>query len=309
MKSSGEQTYTSTNNKLLHNLDRLTEIQNGLFRPISIQLAPTDKCNLNCVMCSVKNREMKELNLEDCIHTLQTFKKMGAKTVEITGGGDPTMYTGINTLIGVADSLEYEVGLITNGVALSNIHWYILDKLTWIRISLNSLDYVKDIELDIPEHATLGFSYVWTEHSSPEKLEKIQQYVEKYNAQYVRVVPDCLDVAMIKKYQNEVQGLVDKYPKFFFQQKEYSLPHTCKIGYLKPFVNSDGYVYHCSANALIDRKFGESFRICHISEIEEAWKQIKAMDISHCQEGKCFFKEHNDLIAQVESEVPHANFI
>ena len=82
-----EKVYTSTQVKLLHNLDRLQEMQLGIFRPISIQLAPTNRCNLQCVMCSVADRnKSEELSLTQFIQVLRDFKALGAKSLDLTGG-------------------------------------------------------------------------------------------------------------------------------------------------------------------------------------------------------------------------------
>lgn len=310
MKSNEEKLYTSTTSKLLHNLDRLEEFKQGIFRPISIQLAPTDKCNLNCIFCSVKDRPMKELSLDECINTLTTFKKLGAKTVEITGGGDSTMYPHINQLINIAYDLGYKIGVITNGVLLNKkVTYDNIKKLTWVRVSLNCLDYIENIILDIPDNVTLGFSYVWNDFSNMKILDKIKDYSNKYDADYVRIVPDCLDVKKIEKFKKDIANTINMYPGFFFQQKEYTVPSRCRMGYIKPFVNSDGYIYHCSANPLINRQFNDKFRICHINDIEESWKNPVPFDTSNCQKGKCFFKEHNELIEEVILDIKHKEFI
>ena len=309
-----EQLYTSTQNKLLHNLDRLKEMQKGYFRPISIQLAPTNKCNLNCVMCSVADRnKSEELSLEQSVQVLSDFKTLGAKTVELTGGGDPTMYKHINEVIEYA-SYNYDgIGLITNGIKLGNISYDNLGKLTWLRISLNSLDYIDDFELNVPSNITLGFSYVITGLSSEAQLERVADYADKYNAAYVRIVPNCLSIEDISKSTELVLPYLEKYPKFFFQKKKYNVPKQCWMGYIKPFVNPDGYVYHCSATPLIDRKFTDKFRVCHIDDITTTWENAygnaKAFNTCNCQEGKCFFAEHNDLIEQVISPCSHKDFV
>ena len=307
---SKEQLYTSTQTKLLHNLDRLREMQCGVFRPISIQLAPTSKCNLNCIMCSVKNRPTEELTLKQCKKVLKDFKELGAQSVEFTGGGDPTMYPHINAVISEAYDLEYEIGLITNGVKLSNIRQENLEKLTWIRISLNCLDYVENIDINIPENVTLGFSYVITELSNGAQLDKIAEYARRYNAKYVRIVPNCLSIEDIAKSTEIVTPYLEKYPRFFFQQKKYTVPSRCFLGYLKPFVNTDGYIYHCSASPLIERRFSSHFRLCHIDDIIKTWwEDAVPFNTSKCQEGKCFFAEHNNLIEQVIMPCEHSKFI
>jgi MoaA/NifB/PqqE/SkfB family radical SAM enzyme len=309
MKTQKEKQYTSTATKLLHNLDNLKDIKNGIFNPISIQLAPTDKCNLNCVFCSVKNREMKELTLEEVQGTLISFRLLNAKTVEITGGGDPTMYKYINETIECANGLGYQIGLISNGVALKNIKRENLEKLTWLRISLNSLDYVKDIEIDIPSNVSLGFSYVWNDLSTIDTIKKVEEYAIKHKVEFVRIVPNCLDVSTIEKSKLQIKEVIQNDELFFIQEKQYIVPERCRIGYLKPFINSDGFIYHCSATPLINRKFSDTFRMGRIEDIRSIWTNPKIFDTSNCQEGKCFFKEHNDLIEEVMLPIKHESFI
>lgn len=305
-----ERLYTSTTAKLLHNLDRLAEIKRGLFRPISLQFAPTDKCNLDCDFCSVKNREGDEIEIEAAKKAIYDFGCLGAKTIEFTGGGEPTLYKGINELILHSYNLMYKIGLITNGIKLSRIMDENLDRLEWLRISLNSLDYVKDI--DVPKiKGTLGFSYVINDRTTEKTLEKIRWYKEKYEATYVRIVPNCLSVETIKESREKAQSLLRQPGKFFFQSKKYEVPKRCWIGYLKPFIAPDGYVYACSANPLIGRKFDTRFRIGHISDVRKIYdcNVFVPFDTSICQEGKCFFKEHNDLIEDLICEIEHEDFI
>lgn len=307
-----EKKYTSTTTKLLHNLDRLKEIKEGKFRPISIQIAPTDLCNLNCVFCSVKNRPMKELKKEEVCKVLHDFKELGAKSVEFTGGGDPTMYEHINEVIVFAKYLGYRVGLITNGVLLDEkLRSFALGQLDWVRVSLNGLDQGYDY-LNLPklhDSVVLGFSYVWNENSNRVVLDKIKKLKEKYGARYVRIVPDCREVELINDYKRKIEPLVWEYSDFFFQQKEYVPPESCRIGWLKPFVNSDGWVYHCSANPLIDLKFNSKFRMCGIDRVKSVWSERAGKPFSTSNCGECFFREHNELIENVMLGVEHGDFI
>lgn len=310
MRTEFEKRFTSTKSKLLHNLDRLQEIQNGKFRPISIQLAPTDKCNLDCIFCSVKKREGNQLSFECACNTITELTQLGAKTLEITGGGDPTLYPFINELIEFGMNLGLKVGLITNGLLLNKkVSCLLLEKLTWIRISLNFLDYDKELNLKIPKGPVIGFSYVWNELSNLNKIQRLLEYKERYNAQYIRIVPDCRNVKFIEKYRIEIQPKIqDKLDSgFFFQEKDYTPPKRCWIGYLKPFINSDGYLYHCSANPLIELKFNPKFRMGKIENIKNIWDNVKPFSTKYC--GECFFKEHNELIEDIIYKIEHKDFI
>lgn len=311
-KSDYEKKYTSTKAKLLHNTELLANIKNGHLVPQSIQIAPTDKCNLNCVFCSTKNREKDELTYDDVKTVLRSFRVIGAKTVEFTGGGDPTLHKDINNMLETAFNFNYKVGFITNGVALKkNVSKELIERMTWIRISLNCLDYVGNIDLDIDTlyRPTLGFSYVWNEYSTKEMIDKLKIYKNKYKAKYVRVVPDCRNVKFIEEYREKIMPLIEEsgIDGAFFQQKEYIPPERCWAGYIKPFVNADGYIYHCSANPLIDLKFNHKFRMGHINDIFDIWYDPKPFYTDNC--GECFFKEHNEIIENLLLEIEHEEFI
>ena len=161
-------------------------------------------------------------------------------------------------------------------------------------------------------------SYVWNIKSDIAKLDKIARYIEKYWADFCRIVPDCLDVETKDKYIKEISPIIEKYPKMFFQAKAHNVPNKCWIGYIKPFIASDGNIYMCSANPLVNRKFDQHWKIGSIDNIKAIYEKVKAFDTSKCINWKCFFKAQNDLIwdiiywKSVESinvDLPHKNFI
>ncbi len=311
MTKGAQREYTSSTAKLLHHLDRLEQIQkHGRFKPIMLELAPTNKCNLNCVFCSVANRDQtKQLSLSMMVETAETFQDLGLLSVEITGGGDPLCHPEIGRLIELLDDMGLNLALITNGLRLNKaLSQEQLKRLEWIRISLNTLDYHPDLRLEIPKGPTLGFSYVWNRLSTREKLETVSHYAEKYDAQYVRVVPDCLSAQRIDRTRREIAPLTKQFPRFFFSMKGYDKPEECWLGYLRPFLNADGYIYRCSANPLIERRFHPDFRICHHTQVREYWRQrVKPFYTQNC--GLCFFKPQNELISQLIHPVSHPNFV
>jgi MoaA/NifB/PqqE/SkfB family radical SAM enzyme len=302
-----DKVYTSSDVKMLQHLDRLKDMQEGKVRPITLQIAPTDKCNLNCPFCSVKERAMKEWKFSSLMSAIDTFHSMGIKAVEITGGGDPTMYPQINELIEYCFMKGLKIGMITNGVALrKNVSQENLDRLTWLRISLNSLDQMYSI--DIPTiKGDLGFSYVYNDMSSRRKLLAMQAVKNMHKGKFLRVVPNCLSTTEIENFKQMARSLQPIYKNMFFQVKDYSKPKRCMFGYLKPFLNSDGYVYHCSAIPLLNRKFDEHFRICHWSKAKKAWEAAKWFDTKKC--GICFFRQQNELLEDVLAEVPHKEWV
>jgi intein/homing endonuclease len=186
----------------------------------------TKKVYINDDCYGLKIKKIEELPIEDTVvydlsvADTHRFEASYRILCHNTGGGDPTMYKHINEIITCAYDLGYGIGLITNGVKLSNILPVNLAKLTWLRISLNCLDYVEDIDIQVPVNVTLGFSYVWTDLSDGAKLEKIAKYYKKYNAAYVRVVPNCLSIEDISKATEAVKPFLNEYPRILFSTEE-----------------------------------------------------------------------------------------
>ena len=311
-----EQKYTSTTAKLLKQTDRFGEWSKGVFRPVSLQLAPTDKCNLKCSFCSVANRNGDDLSYLEAKTALKELAELGLKTVEFTGGGDPTLYPYLTDLIEWAYAFKLGIGLITNGIALTaKVSQWHLDMLDWVRISMNCLDYVDDIAMPvftyIEKSSVLGLSYVMNSKTTQKTIDKLLRKAGQADVPYIRVVPNCLSTDTIKESAKQAKelGLLDN-SRVFWQEKKHVVPHHCRIGYLKPFLNADGYFYHCSANPLIERKFHPKFRMGRIDEIKKIWgEDYPAFDTGNCQEGKCFFKEHNDLLDLFGLTIQHRNFI
>ena len=88
------QQYSTWGDKLLQHTDVLHAIQvHQTFRPITVQLAPCEVCDSDCPFCSVGGRPLKSYIPFDKIKKLLIdFKNLGAKSVEITGGGNPLLY-------------------------------------------------------------------------------------------------------------------------------------------------------------------------------------------------------------------------
>lgn len=305
-----EMKYSSSIGKMVKNADLLKKIsEEKKFIPQTIQLIPTEVCNLNCSFCSLKNKQQTQLSLEQIKKILDDFKSLGAKAVEITGGGEPTLHPQINEIINYAYDNGFKIGMISNGTMVNKkINYDNLKKLTWLRISLNCLDQVPSINLDIPNNVSLGFSYVWNEKGTPELLKRINDMAEKHNVKFVRIVPNCLSISEIKKARKEIPNLIKDYPRFFFQSKDYQKPFRCWFGLLKPYVYSDGFVYRCSACALIEQKMPEKFRMCKIEDIKSFWAEHPMpFDTKSC--GECFFKEQNDLIEALLTKFEHSEFL
>jgi hypothetical protein len=307
--------FTSTGEKLLHHPAIVSRLQHNYGAPVSIQIAPTSRCQLNCIFCSNTNRSKHEdLSFKKVSKFLYDMFYLGAKTVEWTGGGDPSMYGEINASVALAHELKMQQGLITNGLGFANFERQRLKTFDWIRISMNCLDYVDSINIpSLAIKTTLGFSYVLNDKTSEKILTKLRAYVKKYSPKYVRIVPNC---QVTKEEQEENNAYYSKLVAswggpYFYQAKAFEKPELCYWGHLKPFILHDEYVYRCSSvvlNSNAERSFHETYRWCHMSELVAIYK--KKM-IPYVPEGcdKCVFTQQNNLVHEILNPNSMTNFL
>jgi len=297
-------TYTSTGKKILRHPDLIRLLHSGKARPHSLQLAVTNKCNLKCAFCSVAQRDSKEeLPADDILHALKLFRDLGTKTVEITGGGEPMLHPYINEIVYYAYILRLQIGLITNGTLLEKLKNP--ETLSWLRISANSLDYGKEIFIPkLHKDAHLGFSYCfdYDGDSTIRTLWEVRDLAIKHNVKYVRVVPNC--IGEIESKHRKIAEIVSYIgAPLFYQRKTKAVYKNCLVGYIKPFLNADGYVYPCSSTVLnddADRQFNPKYRWYHWSDARKIYSgEIAPLDGTKCAD--CVFTENNQELDYIRN--------
>ncbi len=310
-----ENIYTSTGSKLIYHPGVVDMLKTtGMATPMSLQVAPTSRCNLNCCFCSNRNREKHEdIDLALLTNTIKTLCNYGLKTVEWTGGGDPTMYGDINRIMSVCNEWGLEQGMITNGIPLKeNISPAMRDALKWVRISMNGLDYHKDI--DLPDiKGTLGFSYCINKMTDLNTWRWLQEYVDKYKPAYVRIVPDCqaTDEEQNKNNAQFSRDIAQLGEPYFYQAKVFKKPDRCWWGYFKPFLLHDEYVYPCSSVVLnedSEETFHVKYRWVHVSELEKKYEE-RIASIPNATCNHCVFNKQNTEVDSIINPSGMENFI
>jgi hypothetical protein len=290
-----------------------------------------DECNPAKVKFLRKKEEIEHLSFPVIQQVVEEMMALGLKTVELTGAGDPSLYkcklTGktINDVIDYLFEKGLQIGMITNGVRLTSlVKQECLDKLSWLRISLSGLDrqntcVAQPVYPDVPQiKGVLGFSFVWSPHHKLGMLKQIASFADKHGANFVRIVPDCLDIEKQKAFKKKVGKNIDYLNQLyerellFYQTKDYSVYPRCRIGWLKPFLNADGYFYHCSAVPLYNQAFTPHWRMGHYTQIKNIWMEGKAFigfNPDKCEKGKCFYCDQNEMIDDVVSPGVHKEFV
>jgi len=109
--------------------------------PVSVVIHPTNACNAICPMCRYADlRETSEtIPLDIMKRTITELGKMGTKSVIFSGGGEPTIYSGLAEIIELAASYGIKMGLVTNLIRISpKLLDVIVNNLSWVRVSINA---------------------------------------------------------------------------------------------------------------------------------------------------------------------------
>lgn len=327
-KSDKEELYTSTGIKFWKHQRAMESYKGGAGHSIiSTHISPEGNCNLRCPYCSVTNRGYhNRIAMEDIVCYVEALMKRGLKAVIITGGGEPMLYPKINQLL---RCLKFEQGLdvalITNGTLLNKLDKDVRQIFSWVRVSVNIFKgwqkaiHVPDEILNSP--ATIGFSYIYTsEHAfegsgeiRPKDIfQDIQKLMDRYRAQYLRVLPNCLIMgddfdrvhAMIHALIQEIGD-----PRIFHQLKKHHAPRACVChqSYFRPYLSEEinplthksGTVFPCDSIVLnnASQRFLQKYALCEPQRVTEYLdRKIQAhFDPSKDCQG-CVFTHNLDLI-------------
>lgn len=309
------QKYSTWGDKLLQHTDVLHSIQKDkIFKPITIQLAPTELCNSDCPFCSVAGRPLANfIPFEQIKKVLTDFRELGAKSVEITGGGNPLLYRDgvakkdINDVIEFASNVGFDIGIITNNHTLSKIRTDLYNKINWIRISLIQLDEGRepeDYDFNNFPYSKLGFSYIIYDSTggipdelsrtnkpysgtSVDSIKKIAKLVELHpEVKFVRLAGNCLIKGNNKEVRDKWKAVideVDRQSKFFIKDiGEDDAPYNagCYVGAIRPYVASNPHkkekyqIYICTSYVLNTRNYDLEYSLGNIEDVKEIWARM-----------------------------------
>ena len=88
---------------------------------MKLRIILNQECQLKCIYCykeGVFTKTKKLLGLKDLKFVIRTARKAGFEEIKFTGG-EPTLYSGLCSLIAYAKKQKYgEIRITTNGVLL-----------------------------------------------------------------------------------------------------------------------------------------------------------------------------------------------
>jgi len=124
--------------KILKYSNKLEAIANNQIPyPVVLHIYLTNTCNNDCDFCIMQNEKKKvgTLGKDILIKVLQDAHKIGVKLVHFSGGGEPTLNKNLLNSVMMANKLNMETALSTNG---SKYIPTLMKYLNYLRISVNA---------------------------------------------------------------------------------------------------------------------------------------------------------------------------
>jgi len=299
--------------KLIHHQEHLSKIEKReIVGPIHVSIFPNNFCQLDCPYCCFKKtaRNTEELSIEEFTMAVDVLTRYGLKALELSGGGDPLLWSYFKEAVEYAYKKGLKLSLVTNGIALRSIHQEILGMFAWIRPSVQSVGYAKKIAMDwIPDNVKKSMSYIVHDDKSLKELKKLHKFAKESNT-IIRVAPirPC-----IPEWAETVEKEVNKYGKpFLFFTKEYGSPLGCYMLWIRAAIDWKGNFLPCPSIELTFEHYGkipDDFGVCKIAGIEDWLKNNPVHDLGYrCSYCNCG-KDTNDYIHNLLQKVEDVDFV
>jgi radical SAM protein with 4Fe4S-binding SPASM domain len=127
-------------------IERLVKwMKGGKAPPVTIELVPTDKCNLNCLSCwrrgwseeELKKKYEQEMSDERLLKLVDEAAELGVKEIAFVGGGEPLMRSVTVELFKKMKKYGMIGDLVTNGTLFTKELIELLVKIGWDRIKFS----------------------------------------------------------------------------------------------------------------------------------------------------------------------------
>jgi MoaA/NifB/PqqE/SkfB family radical SAM enzyme len=144
--------------------------------PVYLELSPAGACNQRCTFCApeVLGYKTTYLNadiLAERFYEMQEMRKadpdkLGVRNFHIAGDGEPTLHPRLDTICGSARSVGISIGILTNGVPLTEKRIYAL------------LPHV-DLYLQFSVNAGTEASYALIHQTDPKDWKRVWQNIKR----------------------------------------------------------------------------------------------------------------------------------
>ncbi|MBI5953619.1 MAG: radical SAM protein [Chloroflexi bacterium] len=196
------------NYKILQHVDSLKEFLDESRRyqitPITVEIHPTNKCNLRCKDCTFQDadrtKEIDSAALNRVAQELICLKTV--KAIVWSGGGEPTLNSGLTNSANLFGQAGMEQGIATNGTYITDeLADTIVKFFTYARISLNAASAQSYLKM----HAADKFAILKTNiERLRQKRDQAKIYKLTLGSSFLVYPENCQEIPMAIKNADDL---------------------------------------------------------------------------------------------------------
>ncbi len=335
--------------KIFYHQNKLNQLQNNIrFSPVQVTIVPTNKCNQSCKYCIYRMEDygdkafnlIEEIPFDKLTEIINDCAQMGVKAIQISGGGEPTIYPQFKELLELIIDLGLEFALITNGVNIFDDLVPLLSRAKWIRFSLDTANAKTYSQLrKVPEKQfyivldnikklvgigpTIGYSFTVTDINYKEIVDAVilaivlgvdnirfgavfQQGDDKFFDEiYNEIIVQC---EVLKKFESKNIDIFELFTERFEMLKRRSPDFEfCGMQHFVTFIGADLNVYRCCTQAY-NEKLGLLGSIEN-QNFSDFWKKVDfTFNAKKCPRCSPYLKNKAINFA-IQKTPKHVNFI
>lgn len=357
----------STDKAINHHKSLAILQDGGQPYPVHVQIIPSDYCNQDCNFCAYRssnydanplfkiiepdgtvNHNPKRIipwpKLQSIVHDC---KEMGVRAIQLTGGGEPTLYPQFPQLLNLIIDSGIEFAIVTNGVLAGRSSHHRMAEATWLRFSIdcgNAKTYsrirsVPEAEFSLVfknirtlvnapnRKAVIGVGFVITEDNYNEVVECAHLCKEAgvdnlrisalFQSDHTHYFEKFLPVAQeqLQKVQELAtpefrifNNFTSRYNDLAQRRPDYSF---CPVMHFTTYIAGDQHVYTCCVNSYNLRGDIGSLETQGFKELWDSHHKKKMFDGFDAQGCPlCMFNDKNKSIHKIlELPKSHENFV
>lgn len=116
--------------------------------PTQVHFVPTNRCNQSCSFCAYRCVgysssetfvDQDEISTAKSVEIIKSMAESGVKAIQFTGGGEPLVHKGIESMLDAAILEGLDLAMVTNGMKLEGRSAEMLAKHgSWVRVSVDA---------------------------------------------------------------------------------------------------------------------------------------------------------------------------
>jgi MoaA/NifB/PqqE/SkfB family radical SAM enzyme len=168
--------------------------------PYSLEVYPTNICNLKCIMCGTPTKKRIDIPKNRLIAVLKNAKELGVENITICGGGEPFFYRqDILSIMRLVKKLGMEGCITTNGTLLTEKMVKDIVLMKWDEV-IFSIDSPTARTHDLIRGVPGAFK------KSVKSMGWCREYKKKYGLKNLKIK---INMVLMNKNYDDLIGMVD----------------------------------------------------------------------------------------------------